>query len=133
MEFTASFQVTGEKLEPSVVSEVLGLVPSHQVRRGEPREARGRVAGHAKLGVWSLESSASEEAPLEQHLEQLLTALRDRASGLAQLRSMGFVVEIFLGVFDVNAGSEVILDSRRLLELGSLGIDLRLDLYSEPD
>lgn len=95
--------------------------------------AHGRVAGHAKLGVWSLESSASEEAPLEQHLEQLLITLRDRAAGLAQLRSMGFVVEIFLGVFDVNAGSEVVLDSRRLLELGSLGIDLRLDLYPEPD
>lgn len=133
MEFTASLQVSGEKLEPSLVSEVLGLVPSCQVRRGAPRMARGRIAGHATRGVWSLESSAGEEAQLGEHLGQLLLILRNRASGLAKLRSMGFAIEIFVGIFDVSAGSEVLLDPKRLLELGSLGVDLRLDLYPEPD
>lgn len=133
MEYTVSFQISGEELEPGSVSEILGLVPSHEIRKGEPRVVRGRVAGQAKGGVWSLESGAGERTNLEEHLEWILFVLRDRGPALARLRSMGFVVEIFVGVFDVDAGSEVLLDSRRLLELGRLGIDVRLDLYPAPD
>jgi hypothetical protein len=133
MEYTASFQVSGEELEPSSVSEILGLARSHEIRMGEPRVVRGRIAGQARRGVWSLDSDAGERTTLEEHLDWILLVLQDRGPALSKLRSLGFVVEVFVGVFDVDAGSEVLLDSRRLLELGRLGIDLRLDLYPAPD
>lgn len=94
---------------------------------------RGRSEGDSKLGVWTLESTADEKAGLDEQLECLFVAVRGCASGLAQLLARGLVVETFVGVLDVNAGSEVVAGSSRLSELALLVVDLRLDLYPKPD
>lgn len=87
----ATFRVSGDALEPSVVTEALGLKPSLSYRKGEiyragrrrQREYKGRT------GVWYLSTDALLVTPdLEEHLTFLTFLLSARPRGLDLLRDM---------------------------------------------
>jgi len=70
--------------DPDIVTSKLGLVPTHQARKGEfmsPRSARV-----ATTSVWSIDSASTVDADtIEPHLEWMLDLIEPRAQALSAL------------------------------------------------
>ena len=72
----ASLRFTGDRLEPSRVTAILGVAPTTAYRKGEIyKEGRGQQA-RGRTGVWVLSSDGHvTDADLDRHLKYLLAVL----------------------------------------------------------
>ena len=68
----ASLRVFGDDLDPESVSALLGGVPSWSHRKGEALEGD---ALPAPTGAWVLETPASPDAEVEEHVAALFSGL----------------------------------------------------------
>lgn len=99
----ARLRISGESLDPLLVTQALRLPPDHTRRRGEPRLRRrrdGSVRERApyQRGMWSMSSAAwvtgVAGGQLDAHLRWLLDQLEPRGGELQRLQEAGARAEL---------------------------------------
>ena len=131
--FTVSFRVTGRDVDPLEVSEFLGLQASLSHKCGDPHFGKqGRYADFPE-GLWSLSSPLGRDRPLVEHIQNLRAQLEGKEQALESLRSRGYYLEIFVGVFDIGDADEISLSLSELKALSDLHVDVCFDLYTWND
>lgn len=123
----ASLAFFGDDLDPSELSTLLGAEPTRAYRKGDDERAPGR------RGSWLIEVGERVPGDVDAQIQELLTSL---TSDLAVWRYLTERLEsrVFCGVFmqEENEGLEI--GSHTLLELGTRGLRLSLDIYDpSPD
>lgn len=125
-----SLRVFGPDLEPTRLTDALGIEPSLSYRRGAPVSAR-HIDAKRRQGMWLLESSSSPDSPLEQHITSLLERLSDTSSWLDHTQP--FERDLFCGVFLTHQNSGLSLPPAVIKDIARLGLELNFDLYVETD
>jgi Domain of unknown function (DUF4279) len=119
-----------ESLEPSEISSLMGLKPSHSHRKGDPHIGRsGRRFSDFSQGLWELRSALPSEAPLTTHLKDLAGLLEERVGILDQLRSSDHAMDIFIGVFDEGGNTMFVLEDEAVQMFARLHLDIVFDVY----
>jgi len=132
-EFTVSLRIRHPSIEPSRITEMLGIEPQHTWKAGDSR--RGSTGGD-RVGVyrdsyWTGRVMApqlsSEQVTVESVLLQTLTQLRRTHSFLEQLSIDGGVAELSISVF-ARENFRLELSSDSLALLGRLRLSVVLDV-----
>lgn len=116
--YSASIRIAGDALDFDAISTALGLEPTHQHRRGDPRPSKG--TGRWPHDMWSFTADLPEERPLHDPIDLLWSQVRHAKSFLVDLKRTA-KVDVFLGYRSNidTAGVEVPASSLELfIELG---------------
>jgi len=135
LEYSVALRITGESVDPEEISRLLQLKPSESHRRGDPHWGKGGRYADFPSGLWALQSPLGQDQPLVEHIQILRSKLGDREPILAELRSRGYRLDLFVGVFEIGDGDEVSLPTSELRVLADLHLDVCFDLYTwnDPD
>ena len=122
-----SLQVFGDGLHPEEVSALLGRPPTRQHQKGD--KAKGVGDSVEPTGAWILDSSLSEKAEIEEHIEALLGPLSNDMDEWSSLTD-NFSASIHCGIFmsQYNEGFE--LSPRVAQALAERGLVIAFDIYS---
>ncbi len=133
-EFTVSLSIRHPSIEPSRITEALGIEPQHTWKAGEARHdpESGDRAGVYRESYWmgrlmDEPQLSSGQVSVETVLLQTLTQLRRSQPFLEQLSADGGVAELSISLFArENFRLELPADSLALL--GRLGLSVALDI-----
>lgn len=124
----AGLRIDGHHGSVAQISQTLGLTPTSSHDIGDRRSARDpRLWQHMH---WALDSGLPDDADLEQHLAALCDVLESRTAALEELQRMGFYMDWFCLVGIDGSQGGVILSPGLLKRLGSLPVELDLDIYA---
>ena len=134
-EFTVSLRIRHPSIEPSRITETLGIEPQHTWKAGEARHdlGSGERAGVYRESYWmgrlmSAPQLSSGEVSVETVLLQTLTQLRRSQLFLEQLSAEGGFAELSITLFArENFRLELSPDSLALL--GRLRLSVALDVH----
>jgi hypothetical protein len=131
----ASFRLIGERLDPEVVTQEIGLTPSRVHRKDE---ARPRRPGRPPLapwrgGIWILESTDADEADersIEDHVTHLLDRLEPRAEAIRRLcAAQDLRADFYCGYFMHQSNSGFAFGAATLARIATLDATLGFDIY----
>jgi hypothetical protein len=89
----ARLQISGDQLDPDVITTRLGVEPSDKQKKGEIRTNSIGRTRTIRIGGWFLSSEHQVDSKdLRRHLDWLLAILRSRADGLRSVQEMDGVV-----------------------------------------
>ena len=134
-EYTIAARVKHPSIDPSVVTNALGIEPQHSWKAGglrrtpqvEPLEGTYRES-YWTGRIMETERTSSAEMPLEQALVRSAARLQKAGGFLSKLIGEGGSIELFVGIFGKgNLGIE--LPAALLTRLGGLGVAVSLDDY----
>lgn len=123
-----SLRLWGEEINHELITNTLGLKPSHCYERGYVKIlSSGKKTIPKELGIWVYEKNI--ETTLEHELDSLLLSLADRK--LKSIEGIQIaILDIYLGLSDEDSSLtdsyECRIDNASLLRLGNLGIDVRI-------
>ena len=132
-EFTVSLRIRHPSIEPSRITETLGIEPQHTWKAGEPRRdpGGGDRAGVYRESYWMGrlmdEPQLSGQVSVETVLLQTLTQLRRSQPFLEQLSAEGGVAELSISLF-ARENFRLELSSDSLALLGRLRLSVALDV-----
>ena len=127
----AAVRVFYEHGSAAHVTRTLGIRPSMSHEADEPRSATNTRPWGAAM--WSLDSPLPDTEPLNAHLAALCAELGDKSQNLAALRAEGYDLDCFCFVEVLNGQGGVSITPELLMALGSLSIELDLDIYASND
>src|SRR5258705_1351481 len=126
-EYTVEFRIFGVDLEPSVVTEELGLQPSIVRQLGEAIGPKP-----AKVAVWGYNGSEGDSPPVWQSLEEGLTFVLSKLGHvkpqLERYRNT-FEMSWWCGHFQSTFDGGPTLSPSLLRKLGEFGVPLFIDNY----
>jgi hypothetical protein len=126
---TAALRITSVIRTVDEISAIMQARPSERFGKGDVVRSRGvhtaRIRGHT---MWSLNSGLREDCPLEDHIKWLVSFASNHREAIAGLRT-DCELDIFCSFTSYNGQGSVALDHGTMSELGSLGIDVIVDLY----
>ena len=118
----------GDQLEPSRVSEVLGVSPTCCRKKGELRSGKYKQ----KTGMWSLESKAESDA-LADHIDELVNKLGEPEIPLDEIAMVdqGHLDICFLGPDDGEERKtvEFTLSRKHISAIDRLGLSIEVTAY----
>jgi FMN phosphatase YigB (HAD superfamily) len=117
-------------VKPEVITDLLGLTPSHSVSVGDTVEYENGHRRSSHLGIWKLDlPNANSEHTVEEQLAQWIDLLRPRSSALSQLKELGYrpYLDCKAGVGSLSLCIEPLL----LMQLGELNVCLSVWLYEQ--
>ena len=120
----AYFGVYGDEIDPSTLTDELGVAPTQAWRKGEldPRW-RERKTGH-----WALYSRLARTAELEEHLLDVLMQMDANSSAFtAVTQRLGGIMQLVGHFHDIGAGLNLPKDL--VSRLAAYGLELDLDAY----
>ena len=121
--------------DASVVTQLAGFEPTEAWVVGQPMRKRPDVTHrHSR---WTFKSPLPLSAPVEEHLNALLSALETHATGIRAVLSR-FPAEIGCAVYFRTFTPGFHLPRQLLARVAALGLDIDFDLYflgedNEPD
>lgn len=123
-----SLRVFGDALEPEEVSALLGREPTRCHRKGDP-VGGDESSAVEPTGAWILDSTLSEKAEIEDHIETLLSSVSNDTDEWEQLFSR-FSASILCSAFldQYNEGFE--LSPRIARSVSERGLVMAFDIYS---
>lgn len=122
-----TLRIIQDNLDPSLVSERLGLESTRAFRCGDPH-TQGSEHIH-RFGCWSLSTEDMETVDVNHHIDELLKLIEPRARELAQLRSDGADLDIF-GFWSTSDGQGALeIGPVQMERLSKLGLKLTFDIY----
>ena len=131
MSLAVSFRIMGTDLDPSEVTEMLGVAPDKSHRAGDPiGTVFSRSAADFSEGLWALESSVGEAESLERHIASIISRLEGASDKLSKLKWRGYRVDVFVGIFEIDNNVGLELSSDTLRAIAGLSASLNLDLYA---
>jgi len=137
--YCVSLRITHPSIDPNEITLALGRKPVGQWRAGELRiSPKGTILGGIrKESFWRChpheEHRLSSQAQyLEDYLKLLTDELEQFEDFLSSITSTGGRIEYFVGLFSENNIGNV-FSSSLLKKIGTLNIDLSLDIYGYPE
>jgi hypothetical protein len=123
-----SLRIAGEALDPTEITRLLGAQPSRGQIKGQAQTSKSgtRVA---RIGLWSLEATATEPEDLNSQVAELLGRL---TADIGVWKSIGgrFDIDLFCGWFMGGSNEGASISPETLIALGERGIELAIDLYA---
>lgn len=123
----ATFILRGKELDPQVVTEQLGIIPSRSFKRGDKRTEQKRWPH----GFWGLTSDERiHSTDLASHIEWVtnqLEPVRQRLLELMDVKNIDAEISCFWILPTSHDGLS--LSSELLERIASLGLKLNLDIY----
>jgi Domain of unknown function (DUF4279) len=134
-EFTISLRIRHPAIDPSRITETLGIEPQHTWRAGDPRldPAGGELEGTYRESYWMGRLMAepqltSEGVSVESVLTHILAQLRRSLDFLEQLNAEGGVAELFVSLY-VREAFRLELPADSVALLGRLRLAVALDIH----
>jgi len=123
--------ITGENLDPDVVTEKLSLIASQSWRRGETKEfpsGRKHIYPH---GGWKLFAHEQEiSLPIELQFQAWTARLAPKAEEIKALAAAGLSVVLDCYLATKNAAT-IQIDAKLLAALGALGVEVNFNIFKE--
>ena len=116
----------GPAFDPDELTAIIGVVPTSQWRVGDPNQ----LGASKRTSGWELDSTAGPTAPLSEHVESLLEALRGYERRFAEAASLYRVrLECVIGTDAETASPELVIpleqiESLAALRVSSIGFDI---------
>jgi Domain of unknown function (DUF4279) len=137
-EFTVSLRLRHPAIDPSRITQTLGIEPQHTWKAGDPRRdpAGGALEGVYRESYWmgrlmDEPQLSSARVSVETVLLQNLTHLRRSHDFLQQLHAEGGVAELHVTLYAREA-FRLELSEESLGLLGRLGFAVALDVHPRP-
>lgn len=134
-DYTSSvlFVITGEHLDPDVVTEHLSLAASQSWRRGETKISRSGREFVYPHGGWKLFTQEQEiPLPLELQLQAWAIRLSPKAEKIKALAASGLSVELSCYLSAATVAT-IEIDAELLTTLGNLGLNVTFNIFKEED
>ena len=135
-EFTISLRILHPTIEPSTITQTLGIEPQHSWRAGDPRRspAGGELEGVFRQSYWTgrlmdKPQLSSERLSVESVLVQILAQLRRAHDFLERLNTDGGVAELLVSLY-ARENFRLDLSAESLALLGRLRLAVALDVHS---
>jgi Domain of unknown function (DUF4279) len=137
-EFTVSLRLRHPAVDPSRITQTLGMEPQHTWKAGDPRRdpAGGALPGIHRESYWmgrlmDEPQLSSARLSVESVLLQKLTQLRRSHDFLEQLHAEGGVAELHVSLY-AREDFRLELSEQSLGLLGRLGLAVTLDVHARP-
>jgi hypothetical protein len=137
-EFTVSLRLRHPAIDPSTITQRLGIEPQHTWKAGDPRRdpGGGALQGLYRESYWMgrlMEEPqlSSARLSLESVLLEKLAHLRRSHDFLEQLHAEGGIAELHVSLYAREA-FRLELSEESLGLLGRLGLALALDVHPRP-
>lgn len=115
--------------EPTMVSERLGIEPTHAHRKGDPHPTRTNPDLKWRNSIWILDSRLPANAQLDAHLRDILDRLDSKAAEIAGIRAQGWRAEFRCALFMEAPNEGTTVDAETIARMAALGGELGLDIY----
>jgi hypothetical protein len=126
-EIYAELSVCGEPLEPTAVTETLGLEPSTTWRRGDLKGRRTDAT--YDYGCWRF-CTVQNRLSLEEHVAVLMEVFSDRVDLIRSLcDEEGFEIEVGAVVYQRGESPDISLSKQAINWISSIGASLDIDTY----
>ena len=112
--------------DPGVVTRLLGITPTHVLRRGQRRP--GPNAPPAKYELWALDSTLPEAAPFDEHLASIVSQLEAAAGGMREVMARFSAHLQCHSHFSTNNPGFAI-PAALVQRVAALGLGIDFDLY----
>jgi hypothetical protein len=126
---SATLRITGDALDPTAISILLGHAPTVAHSKGE--ELVGKVSGTrrvAKFGIWRLEAGDRVPADLDAQIRELLSRLTADLAVWKHISS-AYSVDLFCGLFLESGNEGISLSPWSLEQLAARRIEVGFDIY----
>jgi Domain of unknown function (DUF4279) len=137
-EFTISLRLRHPAIDPSRITQMLGIEPQHTWKAGDPRRdpAGGALAGVYRESYWmgrlmDEPQLSSTRLSVESVLLQTLAHLRRSHDFLEQLHAEGGVAELHVSLY-AREDFRLELSAQSLGLLGRLGFAVALEVHPRP-
>jgi len=134
-EFTISLRILHPTIEPSTITQTLGIEPQHSWKAGDQRRspAGGELEGVFRQSYWTgrlMEKPqlSSERLSVESVLVQILSQLRRAHDFLEQLNTDGGVAELLVSLY-ARENFRLDLSAESLALLGRLRLAVVLEVH----
>ena len=134
-EFTLSLRLRHPTIDPSRITQTLGIEPQHTWKAGDPRRAPagGALEGAYRESYWmgrlmDEPQLSSARVSVESVLLQNLAQLRRSHAFLGQFHAEGGVAELYISLYAREA-FRLELSDEALGLLGRLGLAVALDVH----
>jgi Domain of unknown function (DUF4279) len=134
-EFTISLRIRHPTIDPSGITQTLGIEPQHTWQAGAPRRgpAGEELEGVYRESYWTARlmeepQLSSERVSVESVLLQIAALLRRSQSFLEQLNTDGGVAELHVSLF-ARGDFRLDLPAEALALLGRLHLAIALDVH----
>jgi hypothetical protein len=128
-----SLRIFGDDLDPSFLTQQLGVAPTESGRKGEPNESSRRGAMSLwETGVWVYRLSMRSDTELGDALDELLAAMPQDATLWEELTST-YSVDVLCGLFLEEAEQSTTITADVLERLGRLGLPLAFEIHARSD
>lgn len=133
--YKISLRLQHPTADPAEFTRVLGLVPSHSHKSGEPRLSyKGEpMSGCNKETLWVTEVAKGRwpDVDLSAAIEAAVGRIAGHKALFERIRTEGGHAEFFIGWFVGDQNGDC-FDCDLLGRLAELKIDLSFDVYAEP-
>jgi Domain of unknown function (DUF4279) len=137
-EFTISLRLRHPAIDPSKITQTLGIEPQHTWKAGDPRRdpSGGALEGVYRESYWmgrlmDEPQLSSARLSVESVLLQVLAQLRRSHEFLEQLHAEGGVAELHVSLYAREA-FRLELSEESLGLLGRLGLAVALEVHPRP-
>ncbi|MBU2714376.1 DUF4279 domain-containing protein [Zooshikella harenae] len=125
----ASLRLIGDSLNPKEISALLGCEGTTMYSKGDVRvNKRTGKQYERKSGHWSLVATECEPEDIDGQVSEILSQLPSDLILWNELASK-YSIDLFCGIFMEKSNEGMDISSKTLVELGSRGIMLALDIY----
>jgi Domain of unknown function (DUF4279) len=137
-EFTISLRLRHPAIDPSRITQTLGIEPQHTWKAGDPRRdpAGGALEGVYRESYWmgrlmDEPQLSSARLSVESVLLQTLSHLRRSHDFLEQQHAEGGVAELQISLY-AREDFRLELSAQSLALLGRLGLTVALEVHPRP-
>lgn len=129
-----SFSIFTGDDDPNDITDYVGLTPASIVRKGDViRRTKdpGNVPHKYSFSRWDVHSTLSDQATIEEHLQQLLNICRPYKGKLIRMAKKYGGARVGVGVHLYHWNPQFEFDAAMLKELGEYDTRLWIDMYPE--
>jgi hypothetical protein len=125
----AALRISGDDLDPSEITSVLGCEPTKAQRKGQTFTSSAGKTRVAKFGMWLLEAEDRAPEDLDAQITEVLSRL---TPSLEAWRSISgrYTIDLFCGFFMQRTNEGLVISPGSLKALSDRDIELGLDLYA---
>jgi len=118
------------------ITEMRGIEPDAFHRKGDPNTSiskKGKMIEHSPYssGLWSINSTVTEDALIEDHIKSLILLLEPSSGKLEELQKRGYRMDLFCGLFAQGChqpGLEI--GANTLKRAGDLNLKIGICFYN---
>ena len=126
----ATFRIYPGDLDPSSVTEQLGIEPSEWQRKGEPFRSASFATKAAELNGWFLHSKGHVDSrDSRRHVDWLLDQLVPKQDAIRSLQQAGCKMDISCYWLSAEGHGGPTLSPLQMGKLALLNIELGFDVY----